>query len=141
MESHSVVPPFVKDPKPGGCAHVVPISVPRGSIPTLVIAAIGDACHDDVVERRHIAIVYIEAEPIAWSCVSLDEARAFKAWGTGNFPSVQIVTVTAPQPAINCPPPFTQSVNRAALLDQIRIELRRLAPYWFVPATPVRRVA
>ena len=118
-----------------GCVQLGPIPATNGVIPTLVIACFTERCQDDA--RAHKGIVFYDAEPIAWCCLSDDEVAEFKAWGGRMFPSMQIVTVSSPLPKINCPPPSIASPRQqAAITEAIRDELRSLAPHWFVPATP-----
>jgi hypothetical protein len=108
---------------------------PEGVIPTLVIARGSQTCHDD--GRAHRGIVFFDAEPVAWCCLSDDEATDFKLWGARTFPSVQIVTVSSPVPTINCPPTVPSFHEDREHAEAMLAELRQLAPRWFVPSRPI----
>jgi hypothetical protein len=111
-------------------------------IPTLVIALGSATCHDG--DRPHRGIVFFDAEPAAWCCLSDAEIVDFKTWGAREFPSVQIVTVSSPVPQVNCPPTVPTFLEDAKHREDMLDELRRLAPQWFVPAkqiSPQRLVA
>jgi len=114
---------------------LTPSPAPEGVIPTLVIARSAATCHDD--HREHRGVVFYDAEPVAWCCLSDDEVLEFKTWGARRFPAVQIVTVASPAPQINCPPSVPSLTQDLELRDRMVAELRSLAPRWFVPATPV----
>jgi hypothetical protein len=103
-------------------------------VPTLVIVSAAETCRDD--QREHLGVVFYGLDPQAWGCLSDTEVAAFHAWGTATFPAVQIVTVTAPLPAINCPPPAANATLLATLREETRSALMAMAPCWFVPATP-----
>jgi len=117
-----------------GCATRDPIPPAEGVIPTLVVIVSVDACSED--QREHIGAVFYGYDPKAWACLSDTEVAAFQAWGTTAFPAVQIVTVTEPLPAINCPPPGASAAVLASLHGEAFDELHEKAPSWFVPATP-----
>lgn len=131
--SSGMVVPWAKSGGPG-CATQDPIAAANGVVPTLVVLSAIEACSE--AQRPHTGVVFYGFEPQAWACLSDTEVAAFKAWGATAFPAVQIVHVTSPLPAINCPPPAATAAVVAALLDDARAQLKALAPSWFVPATP-----
>jgi len=72
-------------------------------IPTIVIAKASKPCSDE--PRCYRGIVLYDANPVAWWCLTEQEIPAFKAWATGAFSSLHIVTAEAPDDSINCSPP------------------------------------
>ena len=115
-----------------GCFTSGPAPLPEGMIPTLVIALGSATCHND--DRPNRGIVFFDAEPVSWCCLSDPEIVDFKVWGARAFPSVQIVTVSSPVPLVNCPPTVPTFLEDAEHREAMVAELRELAAQWFVPA-------
>jgi hypothetical protein len=119
------------------CIQAGPMPATNGVIPTLVIAETTISCELDA--RKYKGVVFYGYDPVAWCCLARDEIDAFKKWGATVFPTVQIVTLTDPDPSINCPPPNPQSKESpspAELRDELRKALQVMAKRWFVEATP-----
>jgi hypothetical protein len=104
-----------------------------GRTATLVVLRSSGNCND--ATRKNTGVVFFDAEPVAWNCLSDDEVLLFEAWGTENFSPVRILAVTSPVPGINCPPPSATALELSHMRDLIRSELRRLGPTWFKNGT------
>lgn len=133
---------WVSGTEPSDCTVVAALPDARGTIPTVVVAAAGASCEQG---RGYKGVVFYGYEPIAWHCLSDAEVTSFKQWAVDSFPSVQLVTIAEPTLYINCPPTKAMPPDAvASLREQMRTELRALAPTWFVAPTrpqPIKQVA
>ena len=101
----------------------------EGRTATLVVLRSSGNCNDTT--RKHTGVLFFDAEPVAWNCLSDDEVSEFEAWGAATFTPVRILAVTSPAPGINCPPTSATAPELNRIRDLIRGELRRLGPIWF----------
>src|SRR3954469_23289748 len=107
--NNGVAPPWVNDPEPdvsdpgnGGCVQLGALPAISGRMATLVVLRASGSCHD--ATRKNTGVVFFDSEPVAWACLSDEDASRFEAWGTATFSPVRILSVRSPIPAINCPP-------------------------------------
>jgi hypothetical protein len=87
---------------------------------------------------EHLGVVFYGAEPVMWTCLLEPELVRFEIWCASSFAGVQPFMVTAPVPAINCPPSIAV---RPLAIEQMRTELTQLGPAWLAQMSPARPAA